>query len=149
MERKAANRQAAELGRTLKTYRRERGVTRSSLARMAGVTEGTIRAIEEGRTKAPSLWVVMALARGLGVLASELVPQLEMIAEIIVDDPKHPGESFMPGEVVLLLDEGKIPRGCVYRSRRLTVRGQILNVNRGRVLVTSAQVTVDERPRWD
>lgn len=153
-KRKAADRQAAELGRTLKRSRREWGMTRSYLAGTAGVTEGTIRAIEEGRTKAPSLWVVTALARGLGVRASKLVPELETEAEILAEvalvshAAKFPAESFMPGEVTLSLDPGQTP-GYVRKPRRLTLRGQILDQRRGQVVVRSAHVTVGEGPWWD
>lgn len=49
------------------------GVSRDAWAKRSGVKEGTIRAIEDGRTKAPTIETLHQLADGAGVPLWELL----------------------------------------------------------------------------
>jgi len=57
----------ARLKVRLRTWRRERGLTRPELAKKAGVTEFYIFQLETGLQENPSLPVLRRLAKALGV----------------------------------------------------------------------------------
>jgi transcriptional regulator with XRE-family HTH domain len=63
----------ARLKVRLRTWRRERGLTRPELAKKAGVTEFYIFQLETGLQENPSLPVLRRLAKALGVSAGELL----------------------------------------------------------------------------
>jgi transcriptional regulator with XRE-family HTH domain len=58
---------------TLKAHRLRLGLTQIQLARMAGVTERTIRLYEQGQ-RTPRLGTARAIADALGVSVEELFP---------------------------------------------------------------------------
>lgn len=57
----------------LKEHRERLGLTQIQVARSAGVTERTVRLIEQGK-RTPKLETARAFAQALGVSVDELVP---------------------------------------------------------------------------
>jgi transcriptional regulator with XRE-family HTH domain len=66
----------AELGREIRRRRTARGMTLETLAERAGLTMNFIGSIEIGN-RDPSLSSVLALAKGLGIMPSELFSTTE------------------------------------------------------------------------
>ena len=64
------------LGRTIRVLRTEQGLSRSDLAKRAGVSYSYLSAIENG-TKPPSTKIQMLVARALGVHTHELLAAAE------------------------------------------------------------------------
>ncbi|MFD3005429.1 helix-turn-helix domain-containing protein [Thermus tengchongensis] len=62
-----------ELGKKVRELRERAGLSQHELAKRAGLTQGMIWQIEEGR-KRPSIASLMAIARALNVCPSELLP---------------------------------------------------------------------------
>ena len=62
------------LGKNIKTLRLARGLSREALAEKAGISIDTLKRLERGKTKNPSLFAVCALAAALGVSLDALVP---------------------------------------------------------------------------
>lgn len=67
---------ASAFGKTLRRRRLVRELTQQALAEAAGLHLNYISLMERGQ-RTPSLDVVLKLARGLGVPASELVTEVE------------------------------------------------------------------------
>ncbi len=57
---------------TLKSVRKERGLSQSELAKLAGVSRSTITHMEDGSSR-PTFWVLVQTSRALGVELWELV----------------------------------------------------------------------------
>lgn len=55
------------LGRQLRQARTSQGLAREEVARRAGLSVETLRKIEQGKTAAPELFTVHALAQALGL----------------------------------------------------------------------------------
>lgn len=58
---------------TLKERREQAGMSQSQVARSAGVTERTIRLVEQGK-RTPTIATARALAAAVGCTVDELVP---------------------------------------------------------------------------
>lgn len=67
----------------LKDIRKKKGLSQSKLAQITGVKQGVISYIEAGRTKAPRIDTLQALAKGL---------------ECSVDDLVKPGDDLNDGK---------------------------------------------------
>ena len=57
----------------IKRLRRRLGITQSELARRAGIRQGVLSYIENGRTKHPRIDTLAAIANALGVTVDELL----------------------------------------------------------------------------
>ena len=57
----------------IKRLRRKLGITQSELARRAGIRQGVLSYIENGRTKHPRIDTLAAIANALGVTVDELL----------------------------------------------------------------------------
>ena len=57
----------------LAEIRARRGISQNRLSKMSGVTQSVICDIERGKTKAPRIDTMMAIAEALGVKIDELV----------------------------------------------------------------------------
>ncbi len=64
---------AGEIGRTIRRFRRAEGLTLKQLAERSGVSIATISKIENGKISG-GFETVYKIARGLGVLVTEIVP---------------------------------------------------------------------------
>ena len=64
---------ASEIGRTIRRFRRAEGLTLKQLAERSGVSIATISKIENGKISG-GFETVYKIARGLGVLVTEIVP---------------------------------------------------------------------------
>ncbi|MBW6395806.1 helix-turn-helix domain-containing protein [Thermus sp. SYSU G05001] len=62
-----------EIGKRVRELRERAGLSQHELAKRAGLTQGMIWQIEEGR-KRPSVASLLAIARALNVSPSELLP---------------------------------------------------------------------------
>ena len=62
-----ATRHGRRLAELLSEARADAGLSREALARQAGVSTETIRAIERGRTPTPAFYTVARIARPLGL----------------------------------------------------------------------------------
>ena len=60
-------------GRALKRWREKRGLTQEQLAHDAGITTSYANQVEKGK-KAPTLTVILKLARALDITPAELLP---------------------------------------------------------------------------
>ncbi len=60
------------VGELVRQNREDKGLSRAALARLAGVSESTLEAVEDGA--AGSLYTIYCLARELGVPADDLLP---------------------------------------------------------------------------
>lgn len=69
-----------ELGKLLKTLRKQRGLTQEQLAEFAGVKRNYIYYLEKGICD-PTLGVLVGLARGYGLSFSECARVLEPLLE--------------------------------------------------------------------
>lgn len=58
----------------LATIRRQKGLSQQELSRRSGVAQSVISDIEKGKTPAPRINTVLALAQSLGCTLEELVP---------------------------------------------------------------------------
>lgn len=67
-------------GALLKQLRKERKLSQEALAEVAGVERNYIYYLERGES-APTLIVLMGLAKGLGIKFSELAMMIENISE--------------------------------------------------------------------
>lgn len=70
-----AQRVQVRLGRALQEVRERRGLSRSALARRAGVSRDELIEIEEGRVH-PSCFILCQLAAGLGLTLGELIEEM-------------------------------------------------------------------------
>lgn len=61
------------LGRNMRHFRRQLGVSRGVLAGQAGTTEDYLRRIERGEVKSPGLVTLCKIARAMGIDVGELV----------------------------------------------------------------------------
>lgn len=64
---KCSDAQACEVGSAIRGYRRASGLTQQQLAKVAGVSLGLVRDLEQGRTRSPRWGTVQALASALGL----------------------------------------------------------------------------------
>ncbi len=64
----------------LRQARRERGFTRSELARRSQVSEQTLAKIEQGHSTDPGFTVVVAVAASLGLRLDDLVERAQHAA---------------------------------------------------------------------
>ena len=64
---------SARIART----RQMRGLSQQSLAERAGVSIGTVRAIETGKTRDPGVFTVRTIAFALGLTLDQIVTSLE------------------------------------------------------------------------
>lgn len=69
--------QAAALRALLRQARNDRNMSQQDLATGAGVSVGTVRALEGNRTVDPSFFTVLAIARYLGVRPEQLIEAVE------------------------------------------------------------------------
>lgn len=53
--------------------REKKGISQNQLARMSGVPQSVISDIESGKTKAPRIDTLMAIAAALGMTVNELI----------------------------------------------------------------------------
>ena len=53
--------------------RKERGLSQNQLAKLAGVHQSVISDIENGKTKAPRIDTMNAIAKALGISVNELI----------------------------------------------------------------------------
>ena len=53
--------------------REKRGLSQNQLAKMSGVPQSVISDIESGKTKAPRIDTLMAIAAALGMTVNELI----------------------------------------------------------------------------
>lgn len=58
----------------LATIRQQKGLSQQELSRRSGVAQSVISDIEKGKTPAPRINTVLALAQSLGCTLEELVP---------------------------------------------------------------------------
>ena len=58
----------------LATIRQQKGLSQQELSRRSGVAQSVISNIEKGKTPAPRINTVLALAQSLGCTLEELVP---------------------------------------------------------------------------
>ena len=58
----------------LKAERERQGVSTTVLAKRAGINRSTVTHVETGRSR-PGFWLVLSLAKGLGVSLAELIVQ--------------------------------------------------------------------------
>jgi transcriptional regulator with XRE-family HTH domain len=61
------------IGRVLKRFREQKGLTQLALAKRSGVAQGYISELEAGKEQNPSIEIVRKLAKALGVPAGELL----------------------------------------------------------------------------
>lgn len=57
------------------TYRKKEGISQNKLAKLAGVPQSVINDIEKGKTKAPRVDTMAAIARVLGVTVDDLISE--------------------------------------------------------------------------
>ena len=57
----------------IKRLRRKLGITQTELARRAGIRQGVLSYIENGRTKHPRIDTLAAIANALGVTIEDLI----------------------------------------------------------------------------
>ena len=62
-----------EVGRVIRRLREAKGLSGLALARLSGVTQGHLWALEAGKVANPGAAVLQALARALGVTVDELL----------------------------------------------------------------------------
>jgi transcriptional regulator with XRE-family HTH domain len=61
------------LGRNMRHFRNQLGLSRGALAGQAGTTEDYLRRIERGEVKSPGLATLCKIARAMGIDVGELV----------------------------------------------------------------------------
>ncbi len=82
---------AGEIGRTIRRFRRAEGLTLKQLAERSGVSIATISKIENGKISG-GFETVYKIARGLGVLVTEIVPPSDVDAQPIVVHRHDPAD---------------------------------------------------------
>ncbi|WP_301965342.1 helix-turn-helix domain-containing protein [uncultured Ruminococcus sp.] len=60
------------IGKNIKKYRKDRGITQEELAKCAGVSQAMVNYFEKG-LKMPSVIALAAIAKKLGVKVDELI----------------------------------------------------------------------------
>lgn len=65
----------------LATIRQQKGLSQQELSRRSGVAQSVISDIEKGKTPAPRINTVLALAQSLGCTLEELVPNENAVGE--------------------------------------------------------------------
>jgi XRE family aerobic/anaerobic benzoate catabolism transcriptional regulator len=113
----------AETGRILRRARAKRGMTRKTLAGLSGTSERYLAQIECGEGN-PTILVLAAIAQGLGVTLSDLLPLQEQnakrtrLAKRLGRMAEHEIEAL-----TRLLDAGEIGRPRNARGRRVALVG--------------------------
>lgn len=67
---------AAAFGSVVRAYRKRTGLSQEALAHMADIERTHFSSIERG-TNQPSLWLILKIARALGVSSADLLAQTE------------------------------------------------------------------------
>jgi XRE family transcriptional regulator, regulator of sulfur utilization len=67
---------AKAFGDAVRTYRKKVGLTQETLALMADIERTHFSSIERGQNQ-PSLWLILKIAKALGVSSSELMSATE------------------------------------------------------------------------
>ena len=62
-----------KLGERIQKLRQERGFTQESLADEAGISRAYVNQLENGRSKNPSIWTILAIAKALKLEVEYLV----------------------------------------------------------------------------
>ena len=57
------------------SYRRKEGISQNRLAKLSGVSQSVINDIEKGKTKAPRVDTMAAIAKVLGVTVDDLISE--------------------------------------------------------------------------
>ncbi len=143
----------ADVGRRLKALRMKLGLSQRALARRAGVSNGTISLIEQGRTD-PTLGLLMKILDGVGVSVAEFFAQpLDETDKVFFsrDEMVDLGHG-----AVQLLQPGRSTRGraiqiLLERYRPGGSTGQVPLVHEGEecgfVIAGRIEVTVGDRVR--
>jgi transcriptional regulator with XRE-family HTH domain len=66
------------LSRMVRVARRDSALSQQEVAVAAGVSIGTVRGLESGRSVDPSFFTVLGIARALGIASDELLALLDV-----------------------------------------------------------------------
>jgi DNA-binding SARP family transcriptional activator/tetratricopeptide (TPR) repeat protein/DNA-binding XRE family transcriptional regulator len=125
------DRRALPVGQLLRGYRQASGFTQRELARRAGVSLGTVRDLEQGRTHRPLPGSVGALAKALGLSPAR-------IGELAAGGPTAGLLVQVLGPLAAWRDEAALPLGSAARQAVLG----LLALSAGRMVHREAVIDV-------
>lgn len=109
----AAKRQAKAIGRRVKKYRGERGITLTELAKRSKLSKSYLSEIEAGATPRPSGRTLYALADALGVTMSDLLGR-----ELLTNKDEK-----TPASLEAFAQEHGLPEADVHMLASINFRG--------------------------
>lgn len=109
----APRKQGKAIGRRVRAYRAERGLTLTQLARDAKLSKSYLSEIEHGETPRPSGRTLYALAKALGVTMSDLLGR-----ELLTNSERPP-----PASLQAFAQEHGLPEADVRMLASINFRG--------------------------